>query len=51
MGNDFSKKEKDVMRFVVFLSYVGTARTESKTSKLFTYSFISAEEILSNLDQ
>lgn len=43
---DFSKKEKDVMRFACLCLHLGCIKTQSKTSKVFTYSFLSAREIL-----
>lgn len=50
MDDEFSSAEQDVLRFATFLLYIGCARSESKRSKVFVYSFVSGEELLSNFD-
>ena len=37
------------MRFATLFLFIGSCRTDSKTSKMFTISFLSAEEVLKNL--
>jgi len=43
---DFTKKEKDIMRYACLCLHLGCCSKQSKSSKVFTLSFLSAREIL-----
>jgi hypothetical protein len=47
---NFTKKEKDIMRYACLCLHLGCCKKQSKTSKVYTQSFLSAREILAQLN-
>ena len=45
-NENLTAKEKDVLRLATFYSCLGSVNIDSKTCKVFIYSFLGAREIL-----